>query len=320
MTAPVPPGHAFFLVGPTASGKTDAAHQLALELGCDILSADSMLVYRGMDIGTAKPDAAQRREVRYWGLDMVDPGAPFSLAFYEKEAAQACAENAAKGHGLIVAGGTGLYVKALLEGFEQGPPPDLELRNRWEARVKTEGVEPLRREVRQAYPHLAASLSESDLGNPRRLMRALELGAGGVDSLRRGSTRASDATPVTGLSLPSPLLQSRIERRVRRMYHQGFLEEVRRLMEHGMGQATTARQAIGYAEAVECLGGRLSVPEAQALTIKRTWQLARRQMTWFRHQTLIQWIPIEEDLSAEEVAARVRLSWTETGPIPLRVA
>lgn len=320
MKAPfAPPGHAFFLVGPTASGKTDAAHRLALRLGCEILSADSMLVYRGMDIGTAKPDPALRSEIRYWGLDQVEPGDPFSLAQFQIEAARAAAENGARAKGLVVVGGTGLYIKALLQGLDEGPPADHAQRRHWEARVAREGIGPLQDELRRLYPELSAALNESDRSNPRRLMRILELGRGGVTSVRRAWKEQRPLPAITGLSLPIPLLRARIETRVTRMYAAGLLDEVKGLLERGLEAAPTACQAIGYAEAIAVLKGRCGVAAAQAETVLRTCQLAKRQMTWFRGQSTIRWIAVGEGDSPETVCERVWQSWQETGPAPLRL-
>lgn len=317
MPASVPPGHAYFLVGPTASGKTDAAHLLACEMGCDLLSADSMLVYRGMDIGTAKPDPALRGERRYWGLDLVEPGESFSLALFQQEAARAIAASASQGRGLVVVGGTGLYIKVLVEGLDASPPADLERRRMWEDRLLTEGIAPLQAELEKTHPALFSTLSEADRCNPRRLIRALDLGAAGVTSARRGWGGRPDAAPLAGLMLAGPVLRIRIEERVARMYRGGLLEEVRNLLERGLEKAPTACQAIGYAEAIACLEGRLTVAAAQAETIRRTWQLARRQRTWFRHQAPVRWIEVGADWPSETVAARVRQAWAETGPVPL---
>lgn len=317
MTASVPPGSAFILAGPTASGKTDVAHRLARDMGCEILSADSMLVYRGMDIGTAKPDAGLRGELRYHGLDLVDPGAPFSLSLYLEEASRAVAGNRSRGRGLVVVGGTGLYIKALVDGVDDSPPADPALREVWEARFAAEGVAPLWRALQDAYPALAASLTESDRWNSRRLIRALELGAAGCVTVKRKWGGASANPPITALRLPMPLLRSRIERRVRRMYADGLLDEVRRLFKAGLENAPTACQAIGYAEAIACLNGSMTEAAAQAETILRTSQLAKRQMTWFRNQAQIRWIDLDRDLPAEVVADLVRAAWRETGPIPI---
>jgi tRNA dimethylallyltransferase len=286
-------------------------------MGCDLLSADSMLVYRGMDIGTAKPDPALRGERRYWGLDLVEPGESFSLALFQQEAARAIAASASQGRGLVVVGGTGLYIKVLVEGLDASPPADLERRRMWEDRLLTEGIAPLQAELEKTHPALFSTLSEADRCNPRRLIRALDLGAAGVTSARRGWGGRPDAAPLAGLMLAGPVLRIRIEERVARMYRGGLLEEVRNLLERGLEKAPTACQAIGYAEAIACLEGRLTVAAAQAETIRRTWQLARRQRTWFRHQAPVRWIEVGADWPSETVAARVRQAWAETGPVPL---
>ena len=317
LPAAPPPGRAYFLAGPTASGKTDAAHRLALALGCDILSADSMLVYRGLEIGVARPSPAQLREVRYWGLGLGSPGEPWTLARLRDGAGRAAA--AAQGRGLVVVGGTGLYIRALIEGLDPGPPPDAALRAQWEARVRADGIGPLQREVEARHPVLFRAMSGPDTLNPRRLIRALEQGAAGITARRRGWGNGLALPPIAGLRWPPDALRARIAARVEAMYRAGFLDEVRRLAADGQAESAAARGAIGYAEALDCLAGRRTEPEARAETVRRTWQLARRQMTWFRRQAAVRWIDVAPGGSPEWIADQVAGVWAETGPIPLAV-
>lgn len=316
----LPPGQAYVLTGPTASGKTETAHRLALRGGWEILSADSMAVYRGMDVGTAKPTRAQRAEVRYWGLDLVEPTEPFSLAQYLEEAIRAFSAAAQRGHGMIVVGGTGLYLKALVAGLDPAPGPDQELRALWEQRVHAEGIGGLQEEVRRRAPEEWAQLTMSDRQNPRRLLRVLERGGmGRVETERRGWRAEPGGRAVIPVLWPEPdTVRRRIERRVEWIYTHGLIEEVRALKERGGGLCRTAAQAIGYAEAMAVLEGRMSLSEAQVVTIRRTWQLYRRQRTWFRHQFHWRPIAVAEDDDPETVAERVLKAWQEMGPIRLR--
>lgn len=315
----MPPGHeALFLVGPTATGKSAVAQYLAEADGCEILSADSMLVYRGMDIGTAKPTRAERDRVRYWGIDRVGPGEPFSLAQYLEVAREAAASSREAGHRLIVTGGTGLYIKALLQGIDPMPIVDPASRERWQTVMQEGGVAALQDALRACAPAWFDRIS--DPANSRRLIRALELVESGMREPPGTWDRTDRLPEIAGLSAARNVLVARVESRVQAMYSAGLLDEVRDLF-HPLGfpSGATAAQAIGYAEAWECVTGKISADEARERTATRTRQLAKRQMTWFRRQCHVRWVDIGREPEIAEVAERVREVWSVTGATPLAV-
>ena len=310
-----PPPSAYFLVGPTAVGKTALAHALALEMGADLLSADSMLVYRGLDLGTAKPTAAERAVIRYAGIDLVSPDAGFHVAAYAAHAADFLAQARAGGRPVLVVGGTGLYVQCLLAGLAPRPPADPAWRSAAEALLAQHGRGALQDLLRQLDAARFQALTESDRQNPRRLIRAVEL-ARATNQLSPSQPPTPAGPPLVGLRCPPALHWERIQARVQSMYEQGLLEEARRLRAAFPGWSATARQAIGYAEALDALDGRCTVAAAQQRTALRTRQLAKRQMTWFRHQARVVWVDVSADATVPELAARVRGLWNAHGPSP----
>lgn len=312
-----PQGRAFFLVGPTASGKTAVAQELAERLGAQILSADSMLVYKGMDIGTAKPSEGERERVRYWGVDVVTPSESYNVACFLEEARRCFSAAAAARKEVIVVGGTGLYIKALLTGLEELPSATPEARDRWQGVLNQEGIEGLRSALESRAPAWLSALPESDRTNGRRLIRALELVEAGVGEPPRSWTAVKPVRIVTGLTLAREDLVVRIESRVHAMYDAGLLEEVRALLDKGWNPACTAAQAIGYAEAVACVRGELTRTEAVRLTVQRTRRLAKRQMTWFRHQAAVSWVEVTLGMTVDDVSARVVADWDRHGPQPV---
>lgn len=307
---------AYFLVGPTASGKTAIAQHLAETRGMGVLSADSMLVYRGLDIGTAKPSRAERKRVPYFGVDLVEPHEAFSVGTYLKFAGAAFEEARAKPCNLIVAGGTGLYVKCLTEGLDPASEADAGQRARADSILEAEGVEGLQRALQEAAPDRYRSLS--DRRNPRRLIRALELAWKGEPLRRSWSDRPR--APLVGLMLDPDVLKKRIRTRVREMYEGGLLDEARRLKKDAATPLSgTARHAIGYAEAFEVIENHRSLEEAMKKTEQRTCRLAKKQVTWFRHQAFVEWIPVEDGASVAELAAQVAAYWEKHGPTPVHI-
>ncbi|HOW97866.1 MAG TPA: tRNA (adenosine(37)-N6)-dimethylallyltransferase MiaA [Kiritimatiellia bacterium] len=296
---------AWFLVGPTAAGKSAVAQYLAEREGLDILSADSMLVYRGMDVGTDKPTADERSRVRYWGLDLVEPAEPFSVGRFLEAAREAFRAAAAR---VIVAGGTGLYVKGLVEGLDAAPPADPDLRKR----LSELDVAGLQEELRRRDPARLESLA--DPRNPRRLIRAIELAECGARGVRPAR---EPGAPLVGLKPEPARWRARIAERVTRMFEGGLLDEARRLRERGDALSGTARHAIGYAEAFAALDGTLTVGQAREQAVRRTWQLARRQMTWFRHQVRVEWIDHDFSEPVARLADRVWAAWRKHGPNPV---
>ncbi len=287
---------------------------LAERHGAAILSADAMLVYRGMDIGTAKPTAEERARVPYLGLDCVTPAEDFSAAAW-LAAVGGRDGTAARGHGRSTAGGgapsadasvlrfatggTGLYFSALLRGLEPTPPGDPELR----ARLEALGTDALQRRLAAR----GATLPESDWANRRRLVRALEILELGGELPKGWGARAKP--PLLALTWERAALHARIARRVDAMYHDGLLEETAALRVRFPVWSRTASQAIGYAEALAVLDGALTEAEAKERTIVRTRQLARRQETYLRHQFDVRWLPVTETDTLPGLAARVEAAW-----------
>ena len=320
------PRDAFFLIGPTASGKTGVAQLLAERMGAAILSADSMLLYQGMDIGTAKPTAAERGRVPYYGVDLAVPGERFSVWQFRQYAWEVCQRETRP---LIVVGGTGLYIKALIDGLSESPERNEARQQQWWQCYEKEGLGVLQEALRTR--DAAGYAAFPDKENPRRLVRALEVleGGGELKARRHWSSEdgASDASetavlpaPVAGLRLPVAVLAERIKQRVEAMLAGGLLDEARALLAtHGGRPEGTAAQAIGYAEAFDYVEGRCTIESAVERICIRTRRLAKRQRTWFRHQARVAWVDVEDGESSAVVAERVSQVWGEYGPTAIRV-
>ncbi len=303
ISSPHPAPDSIFLVGPTASGKSAVALALAEEVGGEIISVDSMQVYRGLDIGTAKPGADERARVPHHLIDVVELTAPFDAMKFVTLAQAAEKEIRARGRIPIFCGGTGLYLKALLEGLGTAPPSDAVVRQELEATP----LDVLLRELQQRDP---ATYDRIDRQNPRRVVRALEVIrlTGQPFSAQRAewqprSTLNSQPSTLLGLQRTSADLHARIGTRVDEMFARGLVEETRRLLAHGLEQNLTARQAIGYRQVMEHLRGEHSLAETVELVKIKTRQYAKRQMTWFRRQLSVQWIPLEERADGAALAA-----------------
>jgi len=308
---------ALFLVGCTASGKTAVANAIARETGALVLSADSMLVYRGMDVGTAKPTAAELSGVELRGVDLADPDEPFSAGRWLEAARAAFAEAAAAGRSVIVAGGTGLYVSALLRGLdtrEADPVRRAEL----EAELKRDGVDAMLARIEAAKPGATAAV---DAKNPRRVLRLAEIVLDRSHAeFAEDESHAEGAEGLVGLEFPTERLNERIERRARSMFEGGLLDEVRRLCERVPGfEKSTAGAGIGYAEALAALRGEIAVEEAIERTAARTRRLAKKQRTWWRHQARVEWVRGPADEADVARAARdVREAWRKHGETIVR--
>jgi tRNA dimethylallyltransferase len=299
---------AFFLVGPTASGKSAVAHYIAGREGQSIVSADSMNLYRGMDIGTAKPTSNDRKTVDYAGIDLADPTGKFNVAAYLAAVRPAFEA----GREIIVAGGTGLYVKCLTEGLDAVAPENTELRGKLEAL----DFQALEKRAREQAPGLFEKLTEDDRQNPRRLVRILEKVCGGAMSPPTGSWNSKPKPILVGLRVEREVLYGRIEQRVEEMYAEGLLDEASGLMKQDL--SPTALQAIGYAEAFAVLNNEMTLEAAKEKTVIRTRQLAKRQMTWFRNQLNVDWIDVAQFQSLEKLAAAVSNAWKKHGATPVR--
>jgi tRNA dimethylallyltransferase len=304
---------AYFLVGPTAAGKSTVAEHIAQEHGYDILSADSMQIYVGMDIGTAKPPLDVRSRIRYHGIDIVEPTESFSAGEYRRYALDILIRNASAGRKTVVVGGTGLYIKALVDGLSTVHGSDPAIRAHWAQVFEVDGVTALQKALREKNPALYEGLKDKE--NARRLIRALELAETGMESASRTWDRTEKRkTPLPGLILPVLDLNKNIETRVTRMYRLGLVDEVKALLAGHRVLSPTARQAIGYAEAIDLIEGRCTQEEAISKTVVRTRQLAKKQRTWFRHQADVKWIELGKGMDVQRIAERVMNHWSEYGP------
>lgn len=298
------------LIGPTASGKSAVAMALAKGEGAELLSVDSMQVYRGMDIGTAKPAADERAQVRHHLIDVVEPIETFTAARFVECADAVIADAAARGMPLIVTGGTPLYFKSLFEGLFSGPSADSELRQRLVACSNEELAERLARVDGPA----AARIHVNDT---RRLIRALEvfeLTGKPISSLQNEWTSPVQRHHAIwiGLTWDRDALNRRINARVRSMLEAGWLDEVRTLLARYGSLSDSASEATGYKELIDHLAGKISLDDAVEQIKIATRQLARRQMKWFRRFPEVKWIA--GDRPVDDIADDVLQLWKSVGP------
>jgi len=294
------------VVGPTATGKTDLAIRLALAFEGEIIGADSRQVYRGMDVGTAKPTAEQQARVPHWLVDVVDPDEEFGLARYLDLVQTALGEVWSRGRLPFLVGGTGQYVWALLEGWQvPRVGPDWDLRRELEGRAQREGPQALHAEVAALDPEAAQRL---DPRNVRRVVRALEVmrRTGRPFSACRTRRPPDFAWLALGLDLPSDELYRRIDARVDAMIEAGFVVEVRRLLGGGYRPDLPAMSGIGYRQVCQYLAGELSLEEAVARIKTETHRLARHQRNWFRRDDRrIHWLDASAGDPYDEAARLV---------------
>jgi tRNA dimethylallyltransferase len=293
------------LVGPTASGKTEASLVIAEALGAQIVSIDPALAYRGMDAWTAKPTADQRARVPHHLIDLVDPVTPVGVKDFQRLAAEAIAALRARGLPALLVGASGLYFRAVVDRLEF-PATDPRIRGLLEAEALAAGAEPLYRRLAAFDPAAAGRIQPS---NARRTIRALEVAAvtGRPFSSYAVAWSRYDrrAVTVAGIEMDRAALHRRIDRRVRDRFP-ALLQETRALLEAGFGPFVTSGHLIGYAEAAACLEGRLPQEEAAARIAKRDRSLARRQLAWFRRDPRIRWFPSGEEGALGVVDAVLR--------------
>lgn len=307
-TSASPSPQPIFLAGPTAVGKSAVALELAQRLGGEIISVDSMQVYLGLDIGTAKPSRAERARVPHHLIDVVDVTEPFDAAKFVELARRAVAEIQSRGRVPIFCGGTGLYFKAFLEGLGEAPPADARLR----AELEATPLPDLLRELEKRDP---ATFEKIDRQNSRRVIRAME-----VIRLtgKPFSTQRADWSHASGITNPASRflcltrsaadLRARIDSRVDEMFERGLVEETRRLLARGLAQNRTAMQALGYRQVVGHLRGERSLADTIELVKVKTRQFAKRQMTWFRKQPGIKWIELAPEDEMHVILSRLSLN------------
>jgi tRNA dimethylallyltransferase len=287
---PPPFDNALVLTGPTGSGKTQLGLELAEQLGAEIVSMDSMALYRGMDIGTAKPTSEQRQRVPHHLVDVLDPWESGNVAWWLEQAGECCRHIEARGKRVLFVGGTPLYLKALLCGLFDGPPADAALRQRLADEAASAGLATLHARLACVDPGSAQRIHANDL---RRIIRALEVFALTGRPLSAWQTQwtppacglapPADAQSILWLDLPRAELYERIDRRVEAMFAEGLIGEARRLRTLQRSWSREAAQALGYREAFDFLDGNLDLADTIARVQLRSRQFAKRQLAWFRH-------------------------------------
>ncbi|MBH8598333.1 tRNA (adenosine(37)-N6)-dimethylallyltransferase MiaA [Thermoactinomyces sp. CICC 10523] len=289
------------IVGPTAVGKTDLSLTLAKMFDGEIISGDSMQVYKGMDIGTAKASPEEQRAAPHHMIDLIDPDVPFSVQEFQKLARQKIAEIHARGHLPMLVGGTGLYIEAVTHDYElPHVPENPDLREELRNLAESKGNEYLHSRLGEVDPDAAAKLHPNDL---RRIIRALEVyevTGKPFSSLKGKGTSPFDALWI-GLTMPRELLYERINRRVDQMIEAGLVEEVKRLKERGYHLGLTSMQAIGYKEIISYLNGDITLAEAVDSIKKGTRKYAKRQLSWFRRLKEIHWFDVTEPQCLREI-------------------
>ncbi|CAB5001649.1 MAG: tRNA (adenosine(37)-N6)-dimethylallyltransferase MiaA [Actinobacteria bacterium] len=278
------------ICGATATGKSDIAIEIAQEIGAEIINADSMQLYRGMDIGTAKLTVEERKGIPHHLLDVLDVSEDSTVAWYQEQARAAITEIHGRGKDAVIVGGTGLYIKAILDDLNF-PDTDPEVRAKLEAELAEFGAAALFTRLEELDPAAALAI---DRANTRRVIRALEVieitGLPFTANLpREDSSRYPDALQF-GLVMDREHLRERIDQRVDRMWDAGFVDEVDRLIIQGIGNGSTAQRALGYAQIIAMRSGTMTEEEAKEDTKRASRQYARRQETWFSRDARIQWV------------------------------
>ena len=299
------PNNSIFLAGPTAVGKSEIALRLAERIGGEIITVDSMQVYRGLDIGTDKPTPTERARVPHHLIDVVELTELFDAAKFVTLAQAAVNEIQSRGRVPIFCGGTGLYFKAFLEGLGEAPPSDAALR----ANLKAAPLESLLEELRARDP---ATYEQIDRQNPRRVIRAVEVIrlTGRPFSEQRAewlhaARRPAPAADFFGLCRAPAELHRRIDARVEKMFARGLVDETRRLLTAGLAQNPNAMQAIGYRQVVEHLRGERPLEETIELVKSRTRQFAKRQLTWFKKHAALTWLALSPENSPDQILAQI---------------
>ena len=296
------------VVGPTASGKTALAVELAKLYNGEVISCDSMQIYRRMDIGTAKPTAEEMQGIVHHMIDVVEPTEDFSVGRYCEMADPILQDVLARGKTAVICGGTGLYAEALIRGGDFAPTPSTGCREQLERRAEQEGIGALLAELTAIDPEAA----DRSQGNPRRIIRALEVWQETGETITQHNKRTQAIPPkyeAAWLAIDyvnRKTLYDRIDLRVELMVRQGLLDEIRALLAESIPEKATALQAIGYKEFVDALAGRATVDSAIARLQQASRRYAKRQLTWFKRNPQVHWIRREDHTTAEEIILQAR--------------
>lgn len=307
----------WYLTGATASGKTGVSLELAKHLNAEIISLDSMAIYRGMDIGTAKPNTDQRAQIKHHLIDITDPTESYSVSQYRDAALRTIEEIRNRGREVLFVGGTALYLKALLRGMFEGPPADWNFRNEIEKEIADGGAEFLHERLQMVDPVSAQNLHPND---QRRIIRALEVyrqTGKPISHWQLQFDEGNDAENCRVFTLrhARPILHQRIEQRVDQMFEDGLVEEVRGLLERWETLGKTASQAVGYREVIEHVVDEVDLESTIEKVRIRTRRFARHQETWFRGLSECQIIDLDADFDAAQTAAQLLELGRERNPI-----
>jgi tRNA dimethylallyltransferase len=293
------------LVGPTSSGKTPVSIRLAKKLDGEIVSADSRQVYKYLDIGTAKPSGEQRRQVRHHFVDMLEPTQEYSAGQYGREARETIAKILQSDRTPIVVGGSGLYIKAVIDGLFEGPEKDEEIRAQLESRMKTHGAESLLETLRKVDPEAAAKM---DATKHRRIIRALEVyyitGKPLTELHKQQDSQPAFEVVQFGIQWKREELYARINNRVDKMIADGLIDEVQQLRKKGYDTRLNALNSVGYKEVFDYLDGTMNQETMVELIKRNTRRFAKRQLTWFRADRRVHWIQGEQRV-VEDIAEEI---------------
>jgi len=293
------------LVGPTAVGKTEIALRVARQLAAEIVSADSRLVYRFMDIGTAKPDRQVRDQVPHHMIDVADPDRQYTSKQYERDGREAIAAILARGKVPLVVGGTGLYVRALVEGIFDGPSADAGIRRRLLEAARSSGKTCLWQRLVEVDPEKARRIDPENLPRVIRALEVFEITGRRMSDLEKASKPLAIRTVKLGLTRAKHDLHDLIEQRVDAMLELGLAGEVKGLVGMGYGETVVVRNSLGYREMLRHIAGELSLKETADLIKQNTRHFAKRQMTWFRKEPDLAWLDVTGRRDPEAIAAEV---------------
>ncbi len=284
------------IVGPTASGKSTVAIALAKKLKAEIISFDSLQVYKYLNIGTAKPARQELRQVKHHLISSCKPDAEFNAGIFTRQAGQKIKQLEKQGKNIILVGGTGLYLKALLEGLSEAPPKDQQFRRRMAVQAKKYGKKYLHKKLSKNDPVAAVKIHPN---NVERVIRALEIfhqTGKPFSQWHQQTVTPRYQARIIGLSCDRQKLYERIDQRVEEMFRQGLVREVRSLLKKGYSPKLKPLQSLGYRQVCQYLAGKLTLPEAVYQTKLETRHYAKRQLSWFRHTLGIKWFPVQENL------------------------
>jgi tRNA dimethylallyltransferase len=294
------------LVGPTAVGKTEISHKLADKFNFEIVSCDSMQVYKGMDVGTAKPSLGERQKYHYHMVDIVPPDYHYSAGEYAREADRVIEDISERGKTPLVSGGTGLYLDALVYGISSMPEADMEFRNKLQKEAEEKGVAVLYERLKEVDPESAQKIHPNDL---KRIIRALEvyeitgMPISGIQKEEKPVQKYESL--LIGLNMERAELYRGIDARVDKMFDEGLVEEVKTLLDKGYNPELSSFQALGYKEVVDYLNGKYSLEETKKLVKKNTRNFAKRQLTYFRKNKDIKWFDTTQENDIIAVFAEV---------------